>query len=234
MVAVGRQNFPSKLDDKDDIKEMKKDKIWVSRAMTDTRLVHKITSSLAEKDSNSVFDAMQRNERGEPLPADRFPSVLFGMYPDKHFTKLPDICNADGFWIVSSQCAEILRQFDLGRTSLYPTKVCQHDRKTPVEGHYSCINFGEIKNDFEPEASPRAKPFAASKDLTRVSIWKLPLAPKDGDIAVKQSAREGVDLWIDPKVRKAFFLSDRLVKALKQAGLTRYFGLLKCRVVEAS
>jgi len=65
-------------------------------------------------------------------------------------------------------------------------------------------------------------------------MWKLPFVPKDYDMAVTKAALVGPDLWIDPLVRKALFLSDPLAQALKAAKLTRPFGLRKCRVIRES
>jgi hypothetical protein len=143
--------------------------------------------------------------------------------------KLPDLANAGGFWTVSAAVADVLRRVELGRTSLYPTKAFRYDRRTRLEGEYFCLNFGERKTAFLPEQSPRAE-----KPYPNEDIWKLPLAPNDSDIAVGQAALSGADLWVDPQVRNAFFLSDRLVQALKAAGLARRFGLFRCRVVPAA
>ena len=120
----------------------------------------------------------------------------------------------------------MLRQFDLGEGALYPTKLFQNDRTTPVEGEYFCLNFGNQKQAFVPEYSP-----TANKPYPTQDIWQLALNPKDDDIAVTKTAMVGPDLWVDPDLRNAFFLSDPLVQALKAAKLTRRFGLRKCRVI---
>lgn len=151
------------------------------------------------------------------------------MYKGKKYKKLPAIFNASGFWVVSTACADVLRQFDLGEGALYPTKLFQHDRTTPVEGEYFCLNFGNQKQAFVPEYSP-----AALKPHPTQDMWKLPFVPKDYDMAVTKAALVGPDLWIDPLVRKALFLSDPLAQALKAAKLTRPFGLRKCRVIRES
>lgn len=128
--------------------------------------------------------------------------------------------------------AEVLRGFDLGRTSLYPTKAFRYDRKTPLEGDYFCLNFGETKAAFLPEQSPRKEGSAAfAKVQTK---WTLRVVPKDGDLAVDETALVGPDLWIDPRVRSAFFLSDRLARALQAAKLARWWGLFRCRVLKTS
>ena len=144
--------------------------------------------------------------------------------------KQPDIFSAGGVWAVSAACADVLRSADLGQSSLYPTKLFQHDRKTAIEGEYFCLNFGDTKEVFSRDDSPRAR---TPDYQDPVTYWLLPFDLKDGDIAVTSAALDGPDLWIDPKMKDAFFLSDRLVQALKAAKLTRRFGLRKCRVVKA-
>ncbi|WP_208351312.1 imm11 family protein [Pseudaestuariivita rosea] len=204
---------------------MSKDTVWVSQAMMDSTLIKPLDADVFLKDQKTTIETLERNDRGEWMPPDRFPKKIYGKYRDGKVKKLPDICMAGGFWTVSANCAEVLRQFELGRTTLHEVKIFQHDQTTPVEGEYFCINFGETKDAFVPEESPRARVFDAFQ-------WKLAGDAKDGDLALKSNAAEGVDLWIDPKVRHAFFLTNPLVQALKDAKLTRRFGLRKCRVLD--
>jgi hypothetical protein len=62
-------------------------------------------------------------------------------------------------------------------------------------------------------------------------MWKLDLVPEDDDFALSAAALQGPDLWIGAQVWDAFFLSDRLVRALREARLTRRLGLRRCRAV---
>lgn len=203
--------------------------IWVSRVIDDTRSVKFFTSDLFEDDANKASETTKQNEKGIPLPADLFPKEIFVMYKGKRYKKLPAIFNASGFWVVSSACADVLRQFDLGDGALYPTKLFQHDRTTPVEGEYFCLNFGNQKQAVVPEYSPKLKKPYPSKDL-----WRLPTVLDNGDVAVTKTALEGPDLWVDPQIWGGLFLSNPLVQALKSAKLTRPFGLRKCRVIRES
>ncbi len=54
---------------------------------------------------------------------------------------------------------------------------------------------------------------------------------QDNDIAVREEALEGPDLWIDTQMRSAFFVSDALAQALRAARVSRPFKLRKCIVV---
>jgi hypothetical protein len=210
---------------------MTKETVWGSRAMSDTTLIKSITCDELETDPATVLEAMENVTKAHPMPAARFPKRLYGKYRDKHIKKLPDICMASGFWVVSAACADVLRQFDLGLTSLYPVDIFQYDRTTRVEGDYFHLAFGEVKNVFEPDQTPDVRVASALRNPKPNGYWRLKFTLSDGDTAVKKSALEGVDLWIDPSLLDIFFMSDALVQALKVAKLTRRFGLRKCRVV---
>ena len=132
--------------------------------------------------------------------------------------------------MVSAEFAAVLRDFDLGQNALYPVRVLKYNRKTPVEGEYFCINFGERKASFLPEIS-KAK-ISKSYWEEEEKRWTLLIVPEDDDIALDASALEGPDLWIEnPRFWRAFFLSDRLVQALRAAKMTRRLGLFRCRVI---
>ncbi|HWE18248.1 MAG TPA: hypothetical protein VG758_13870 [Hyphomicrobiaceae bacterium] len=201
--------------------------VWVSRAMMDSTLVKPFHGDLYFADQGLAADAITRTERGEPLPRDHYPQEIYAIYPNKRMGRQPDIFSAGGVWVVSAAFTDVLRRFQLGRTVLHPTRLFQYDRKTPVEGDYFCLGFGETKDVFLPQDSPRA-----TKPYSKRDLWKLSVNPKDDDLAVRVTALEDADLWMDPKVWKAFFLSDRLVQALKSAKLTRRLGLRRCRVAE--
>jgi len=203
-----------------------KDIVWVSHAMMAAGMTKSFIHDVYLENAERAIDTARRNQEGVPFPADRFPKEMFGKYPDKKHKKQPDIFNAGGFWTVSSVFADVLGQFNLGQTSLYPTKLFQFDRVTLVEGEYFCLNFGETKDAFESAHSPNAR-----KPYPTQDIWRLPLDVKHDDIAVNETALEGVDLWIEPRVTRAFFLSSGLVEALREAKVTRRLGLSRCRVV---
>jgi hypothetical protein len=199
--------------------------VWVSGAPKDSTLVKGFDNDLRVADR---MDAVKRNDAGEALPPERFPKEFYRKSHEKA-QKLPDLANSGGFWLVSAAVADVLRSGNLGRTSLYPTQVFRNRKKTPLEGAYFCLNFGEQKRAFLPELSPLAE--RNWYDKIDRGYRYLPSLPKDGDIAVDRTARDGPDLWVDPLLRDGFFLSDRLVRALRAAKLTRRLSLRRCRVI---
>ena len=165
-----------------------------------------------------------------PLDPERFPKKLFGKYHDEKKKKQPNLFMGNGFWIVSEACAEVLRNFDLGQTKLYPVELFQYDRKTPVEGSYHVIAFGEQKRTYAPEHCERVRGGRYNKkDLTLPHT--LPAAVQDNEMALFENALEGPDLWIDPDLMNGLFLSQELGLAIKAAKMTRDWKPRKCRIV---
>jgi hypothetical protein len=169
----------------------------------------------------------QRNVDGQSLNGDCFPDEIYGAgNAEAKDYKLPDIFFAGSYWVVSSAAAEVLRQFDLGGGALYPVQVFKKDRETPIGEGWFCINFGNQKNVLFPQESPRMRHRYIRNGEKG---WFPPFVTKDGDVAVSSAALRGPDLWIDPNVGDAFFLSDALAKALKKAKVDKGFFLSKCR-----
>ncbi len=175
---------------------------WASRIFCDSTLIKGFWNNLLDEDEDQAVDAMRRNKDGETLTASRFPSEFFVKRSGKSFRSFPEIFNAGGFWVVTGRTAEVLRQFDLGQTSLYPTKFFKYDRKTPFERDFFCINFGEKKDAFVPELSTAEK-----KPWMDTDIWKRPVYPKDDQLVLSPAALEGPlrfeGLEVDPVTRTA-------------------------------
>ncbi|GHB50053.1 hypothetical protein GCM10007094_44140 [Pseudovibrio japonicus] len=200
--------------------------VWISYAMMDETKFLPIKSDISLSDVQRAIDAQTRNVKGEPLAREHFPERAYGNAENDApiFDKLPDIFSCGGYWVVSESCADVLAQFNLGRGALHPIEIFQRDHRTPVPGRYFCLNFGCVKEVFLPGESPRAR-----KDRNRAETWKPPFVLKNEDIAVSETALNGCDLWIDPRMARAFFVSDDLAKALKAAKVN--LGLRRCRVL---
>jgi hypothetical protein len=56
---------------------------------------------------------------------------------------------------------------------------------------------------------------------------------KDNQVAVSADALLPPDIWVDPEFWAAFFLSEALGKALREANAHNGFFLTKCRVLDA-
>ncbi|TPI28254.1 hypothetical protein FJW07_31085, partial [Mesorhizobium sp. B3-1-9] len=177
-------------------------RVWASRAFMDSTRIKAFTADPLPTGMN-LGRMAELNETGEPMSAEHFPKQIFAEYPDRKEEKQADLVLAAGAVVVSAACAEVLRRFDLGHSSLYPIRLFQHDRKTPVEGEYFCLNIAERKDTFLRDRSPLVR------ELGDGSL-RMPSYLADGDVAVSPAAIEGVDLWVSPPLKRIFFLRDRL------------------------
>ena len=210
---------------------MAADYVWLSTVMSDPRRLRPFTNDLAEKAEaeSRVFDTFKRNDAGEPLGPDQFPKIIWGAADRgaKTFKGLPDIIYGFGYYVVSARCAEVLRQFDLGAGALYPVRVLQKDRQTPVADHdWFCINFGNQKRGLLPNQSKNIESWPGGRWIGRAALG-------DGDIAVTSSAVSGADIWVDHLFFQSLFLSRALGDKLRSAKCASGWGLKKCRLVEA-
>jgi hypothetical protein len=142
--------------------------------------------------------------------------------------RLPDLFSVESEWIVSLQVADVLRGFDMGKGGLAPVTALDKERKTPLPGEYFSWTFNNVKRAFRPDQSKKLRNFLPGVATTRAVL-------EDGDLACSREALGGPDVWIDPGLYGSIFLSDRLVAALGEAGLSKNFegpiGLKRCRVV---
>jgi len=198
--------------------------VWASRAFMDSTRIKGFTADPLLT-GMSLGQMAELNQAGERMSAEHFPKEIFAEYPDKKEKKQADLVLAAGAVVVSAACADILRQFDLGHSSLYPIKLFQYDRKTPVEGEYFCLNIGERKDAFLREYSQKVIEYG----IGGFRMWP---DLQDDDVAVSATARNGADLWVSPPLKRIFFLSDRLTQALRAAKMGRVFGFRACRIFE--
>ena len=175
-------------------------RVWATNCLTDGELIYAFDPDNYLTDEDCAVDAMKRAKLGEPLPADRFPKEMYVTSSYQRFEKVPDIFCA-GFWIVSSRFAEVLRRFELGQTGLYPVKLFHHDRKTPFEGEYFVLAFGEAKDTFVPEESPKANKIP----FTKSDLWGPKYSDNEDSLSFEKEVLHGVDLWMEKNAQS--FLS---------------------------
>ena len=210
------------------------DGAWISKAFIDPDLIYafgdKVSLDGDKEAREQVGMVTFLNGQGESVPAEQFPKELYVFRtsefdPAPVYKDLPDFFRS-GFFVVSGAFADVLRQFDLGGGGVYPTKLFQEDRTTEITGDFHCLNFGNKKEAFLPEHSPRAT-------AVRLSTRQMqpPAVIKDGDIAVSGIALEGPDIWIDPILRNSFFMSDRLWQGLVAANVQKPLKAARCKVI---
>jgi hypothetical protein len=211
---------------------MSKDIVWASNAMINPAMLRSIRHSLAdsgEENKKKTLAAAQGIKDGKSMGPEFFPAEIYvAKDANTNYEKLPALFYAYGYWVVSGAVAEVMRKFNLGGGNLYPTKVFRKDRKTPIGDSWFCLNFGNVKKAFvgQPESMDVSR-----FGLPTIDEWSAPTILKDGQLAVTADALAGPDIWIDPKLKNIFFVSDALAKALKDAGVAGPFGLKKCRII---
>lgn len=205
--------------------------VWICTPSTYAGYANSFTNSFAVSDKRKQgLEWCERNWSGEALPAECFPSEIFATKPPRGAGhKLPHLFSDASFWVVSDAAAAVLRSFDLGAGNLYPVRVLEMDRQTPVGGAWFCLNFGNRKDGLLPQHSIR---MYDTYVYGGAKAWMIPKKLVDGDLAVGSAVRGGADIWIDPIAADAFFVSDQLGKALKKAKLDKSFHLKSCRVLD--
>jgi hypothetical protein len=203
-----------------------KQHVWVSCGMGSAANNKQLRSILSGVNLQLAAERQTRNENGELLPGECFEDAFYATEHAPHFERMPHFFRADGHSCVSAACRYVLQQFDLGRSAFYPIAIYQKDHKTLVPGEYFAINFANTRSALLPEKSTTIQ-------QAREDYWTLPGWITDDEIAVTPAALERPDWWIDERLSRGLFISDRMAQAIKRAKMSRNFELKRCRVVDA-
>jgi hypothetical protein len=159
------------------------------------------------------------------------PEAFAGIYKDTRLNPLPHFFLASGYIVVSDAFAEVLRGFDW-QEGLYPVEVFHGNRKTKPnpDQAFFLLGLNSRKDSFLPEKIEdrlTIRPYN-----TKPITWHMGGWIEDYETPLSEIALSGFDLWMEERLKGGIFLSDRLVKALKAAKLTRGMPLKTCRIVE--
>jgi hypothetical protein len=213
---------------------MMTDCAWMSVASVNPDIIFSLRADTAFSEAESVkrnyIEASNASQQGRPIPEGTLPRAFFA-WRDKYdeskplTRKLPHLASS-GFWFVSSEATDVLRRFDLGGCKLHPVEVLMEDRETPLPGSYFVLDFDSWKDVFLPDQSPEF-PLARGSKTRRRPHFSSP----ENIAVLSRDALDGADIWWNPDIWGAFFLSDRLVQALRAAGVDKPFSLHRCRIV---
>jgi hypothetical protein len=218
------------------------DEIWVSTVGSNSQLFDKL--GIREKHfgqdwappkfemgtpTEEQAKRFNRHARGEKLRRDEFVEAAY-VFDPKRWSRVKDLFAVDGFFCVKGKLAELLKRFDLGNGELVEFPIYEMDKTTRLPGPFYFLNFGSQKDCFLPGESKNARMLVRNKEAG-VEIWKRPIEPEDGDIAVSASALDGADIWIDPKLNSVIFMSGPLHDAIEAAKLGIDFRFSKARIV---
>jgi len=218
------------------------DEIWVSTVGSNSRLFDK--PGIREKHYGQdwappkfemdalcpeQYQNVRRHSRGEKLNREDFVEAAY-VFDPKRWSRVKDLFAIEGFFCVKGRLAEVFKGFDLGDGELVEFPIYEMDKTTRLPGPFYFLNFGSQKDCFLPGESKNARLLVRNKEAG-VEIWKRPIEPEDGDIAVSASAVEGADLWVDPKLNSVIFMSGALHDAIEAAKLKIDFRFSKARIV---
>jgi hypothetical protein len=145
---------------------------------------------------------------------------------DLTFPTLPDFFNL-GVLCVAKKYADVMSRYNLGKSQFFPITVFRHDGETRYDGEYFGIYFGETKAAVSYPESSGLKIFNSMVG----PLFDIRIVPEHGQFAVRASALDELDMWIDPQCYSVFFISGRLMQALDDVGLTPAFHFKTCRMI---
>ncbi|WP_171123930.1 MULTISPECIES: imm11 family protein [unclassified Ruegeria] len=182
---------------------------------------------IGEKYSELLQRTYDKVPKGEVLTAEEIGDVWY--YGSQDGNPAPSFMNGGGLPVLSDSAKVVLEQFDLGETYFHAIRL-----QAPA-GHATRDEPYYILNVCNKRLMGNYEALGPEGDLTAPLNNKygkrfLPRKGSEHKLVVSPEALGGPDIWIDPKVPRLLFLSERLVSALKAAGVDDGWGLVRCPV----
>jgi len=140
------------------------------------------------------------------------------------------IANID-FIAFSDGVIELLSGFNLGDCKFHAPRFYAKDGATELDLSHKFVEYGNVKTAFVVDQSPRTEQVPYHNNPKNIDFRYPPTTVQDGDLAMTRQCLEGPDIWVERYLRRMVFVSDRVAKALRDAGLADSFFLKKCRIV---
>jgi len=201
------------------------DYVWVSTVMGNASLIVMATTDIVEEDLERAKSGLKALKEGQPVDPLHLPQSVYMAKGKK--ANLPPVFDANGYYIVNGTVADILSRYDLGEGGLYPVKVWQSDRATPVQGRWFCWVFGNLKSAFTKANSVNM----LDRGVAGGEWAKMPYTPADFEVAVTSEALSGPDVWLDLRLFKTVFMSRELGDELATANLGQILELYRAKIV---
>nr|WP_321509133.1 hypothetical protein [uncultured Celeribacter sp.] len=163
---------------------------------------------------------------GAYVPPSEMPTKFYHSARRRHFDAKMPAAFGTPYLLFQPSAIALMQQFDLGNAYFLPVQLYQNDRETPINMDVATICIGNTKETVRQDMTERLK------ITRREGVKRLPVMPDDDVIVTRADAVSGVDLWCDPKIVNAWFMSDRLAQALIAAGLKDAFDLVRTKTVE--
>ncbi|MEZ5752411.1 MAG: hypothetical protein R3D60_10730 [Paracoccaceae bacterium] len=160
--------------------------------------------------------------------------VFFSEYKNAEALKIPDIFKSKGSILMSERARDVFAGVDMGRNEMIEVPLLDFKRTKRLAGRWFALRVLERKEGIDLANSDTGteeymKPASGDHVLIHATglsgqkFWsyraRSGFKPRKG-VAVFRGTHEGVDLWYDPLLaQKAFFVTDRLYRALRAAKL---------------
>lgn len=171
---------------------------------------------IGEKYSELLQRTYAKVPKGEVLTEEEIGDVWY--YGSQDGNPALSFMNGGGLPVLSDSAKAVLEQFDLGETYFHVIRLQAPAGHATTDEPYFILNVCNKRSMGKYEA------LGPEGDLTAPLNNKygkrfLPGKGSEHKLVVSPEALGGLDIWIDPKVPELLFLSERLVSALKAAGV---------------
>ena len=195
------------------------EQVWVTDALVDLEQVYhfdqpeevamrNFKKKLDQTYQNAEFADLEQNLEGTAV----LTRVVNPINPVPHLM-------TNTYMFVSEQLRDLLRGFDLGEIHFRDVTLYVNDeQQIPGNPNYYYVNIIETKKSFTYTESKRLIPRSTYYDFNC----------SDSTIVVNTPQTGGVDLWMEPLLHGAIFMSDRLYQALQGSGLVERVSFIKC------
>lgn len=189
------------------------------------------TESDFKKNNSNYVDLIVKYKEKKYISSEYNPTSFYKM-PEEHL-----VCDKSIFMVmdqlifINEKSAEILKQYNLGNTDiikLAPYDAVSGDR-IKCECSFYLLNIAETNEYCDLEKSENIYFFKPTKKMEGIPT-ESPDIIEDGFIIDSAVLESGLDLWADSRLRRSFFISDRLKKALDDAGVSQDWLLTRCVV----
>ncbi len=233
------QNY-SKLDEKISLHELSFPNQFDIHKMTSLEQKENTTdeeNEILHAERMKSIDIIRAYRNNQKLPPEVKPERLYTfskLWNEKKGRVFPPLFMiANGYILATEAFATLLKQFNLGDTQLLPVNFYEFESDELFDDNtYYLLNICESHQYFLPEIEKEKLKNRLS--CKKKNIYHAPNNKLQNQryYFSKDALSCPVDLWYDPKIDSGFFMSDRLVKAIKKAGMKEILSILPCQFAE--
>ncbi len=197
------------------------EQVWVSRGQADTSLNLMFKDAEDKLTFRDLVQVKRDLYRGVPVDPKLLPTnLIFDEKKGNAPMRMPHVFSWTTLY-VSEAFASVLTKCDLGRTRLIPVTLFGKSMQVMSDRSYFSVVFGEAR-----------KTVGGGRGLIENTLqpgeFSLDSPLEDGAVEVFPDIPAQLDIWVDPNIHGAVFLSDRLQHALHKKDVARRLSLRRC------